>query len=124
MGSIKFADGPGGSLAAFLNVAVPIDAAHARPSKNKDVGAAYGSYDFVNEGQLHLFKFNSTVPHYMHHEFFDRPAGVNQQIIAPWLSFQVGRDAYKETFRAGLSKLPKIQKFFLRTRVGGAAVVE
>lgn len=118
-GSIKFAQGPNGSLAAFLRVAVPITPVKGgeRKDKNAAAGGPFGHYQFVAESPVYLFKFRSDVPHYLHHEFFARPAGVQQQIIAPWKSFRAGAAAFRETMHEEIATLPKISKFFLRVPV-------
>lgn len=116
-GSIKFATGSNGFLGSFLRVAVPINPVKGGTRKNKNATTGEAHYDFVAETPVYLFKFNSLVPQYMHHEFFARPAGINQQIIAPWRSLEAGRLAYKAAIRAELKKLPKITKYFLRVQI-------
>jgi hypothetical protein len=114
LGSVKFARGPGGFLAQYLNIAIPIvphPKAKVRSYKNAAAGGRLGSYDFTSSRHIYRFKLRSDVVHYILNEFFARPPGVNEQIVAPWQSQEHGLRAFQDTVTSELAKLPKVLDF-------------
>ncbi len=120
-GSIKFAQGSGGSLAAYLNVAIPIDPLpkRTRRDKNPEAGEHFGRYSFTNGNGRHIYRFyyRSDVPYYEFHDFNPRPAHVRQQITAPWRSQDKAAAAYLEVIVKGAKELRNIKKFIGKVNV-------
>lgn len=113
-GSIKFARGPNGFLAAYLNVAIPIvphPKAEFQVGKNQHAGGPYGSYNFTSGRHVYQFKFRSDVVHYIMNEFFARPPKVKQQIKAPWHSQEAGVAAFKRTVQMEMDATPDVRKW-------------
>lgn len=113
-GSIKFARGPNGFLAQYLNVAIPIvphPQARFIAGKNQYAGGAYGRYNFTSGRHIYQFRFRSDVVHYILNEFFARPPTVNQQIEAPWHSQEVGVAAFQSTVKAEMDALPSVRSW-------------
>lgn len=137
LGSVKFARGSNGSLAQFLHVAVPINPVnstgktflsptsgkrvHLDKTKTPDAGGQMADYKFVFTKKTFSFQFKSTVPHFMHNEFFERtdPGAAGQQIEAPWNSLEKGRAAYLNYLRNEIraSRFARITKFISRVSV-------
>lgn len=115
-GSLKFADGPDGNLAAFLNVAIPI-VPKVKTTYKKDEMTQPGKYNFTSARKVYQFFFRSRVLHYSLNEFFARTDGANEQITAPWQSFQYGRAAYRQTMTEEIAKLPQVKSFIFRDDV-------
>lgn len=134
LGSVKFARGSNGSLAQFLHVAVPINPVsstgktfmsptsgkpvHLDKTKTPEAGGQMADYRFIFTKKTFAFQFKSTVPHFMHNEFFERtdPGAAGQRIEAPWNSLEKGRAAYlnylRTETRAG--RFARVTKFISR----------
>ncbi len=106
--SIKYASGPFGPLAAWLNVSVPIDPVEQRSRREKfysqgksiQSGSQLGQYTVEMGPKKYNFSFNSDVPHYFTNEYID--VGISH--TAPWQSFADGYRAYQNEFREGVVK--------------------
>lgn len=118
-GPIKFARGPNGNLARFLNVSIPIVPRQRRENKNEQTGARKGRWNMTAANHVYRFYFRSDVIQYMHNEFFARsdPGAGGQQVIAPWHSLEVGRDAFEHFVQEGKAKLPRIQNAITTFRI-------
>lgn len=116
-GSIKFASGPGGNLAAYLNVSVPIDPVEHRKGKTPEIGGRFGRYNFTSSRHIYRFTFRSDVIHYIHNEFFARTDNANEQIVAPWQSLIFAELAYRSELRRGIATLPKVAKYIEKVEI-------
>lgn len=115
-GSIKFARGFGGALGEYLNAHIPIEphpSARGRSRRNPEAGGRKGKYNFTSSRHVYQFTLRSDVLHYEHHEFFERPPGVNQQIVAPWDSTKFGKAAFEREVESRLAKIPKVTDYFI-----------
>lgn len=90
-GSIKFAQGINGQLAAFLRVAVPITPSHPNPKKTPESGGQFGSYSFGSSRNIFSFKIQTDLIYYVIQDFINIGISPN----APWRSFEAGLDAFQ-----------------------------
>ena len=126
LGSIKFAEGPGGNLARFLNVAVPIvPHPRARVTGAKNQNSQPGSWNTTSGQHRYRFFFHSNVEYMIHHEFFERTdRGASGQpsdergIIAPWHALEDGGRAFNDEIERGKAKLPRIQDAIKTYKIG------
>lgn len=120
MGSLKFAEGFGGFLGQYLDVQIPIDPISSRPNKNQITGGEKGRYSFTDSRHIFQFYYRSDVLHWIYHEILARPAGIQQQITAPWHALQYGAVAYVISMRESLRLLPKVKEglIFVKTEKG------
>jgi hypothetical protein len=95
-GTLKWAEGNGSTLAAFLRVAVPIDPVHSTPKKNEHSGKGSFYFQKVSRNRYE-FSFRTEAVHYQLNEFFERYDAdrVKQQIVAPWGSMRAGDSAWR-----------------------------
>lgn len=110
-GSVAFARGPGGHLARYLNVSIPIIPTHYVKGKNPLAGGRMGRYSFTNARHVWRFTFRTDVPHFILNEFYSTPVGP-QYKARPWNIFPAANEIFQQTLRSEIKRrLPKIKSY-------------
>jgi hypothetical protein len=118
-GAVKFARGPNGNLAKYLNVSIPIVPRETRKGKNAQTGGRQGQYTFRSGQHVYRFFFRSDVIYYIHNDFFVRHDAdrVREQIRSPWRSLETGSKAFEEFLERNKKNLPRIQDAITKVEI-------
>lgn len=126
-GSIKFAKGPNGDLAAFLRVAFPITPNPAARNKNgtpypkhyftdkgtkilktPENGGRFGHYNFPSAQMRYRFRYSNEVIHFEINEFY-----TDVSPKSPWNSMAAASKAFQRYIKANAKNLPHVNSFLV-----------